>query len=284
MSEPHDEIEPAQQFNLHMVSDATGETILGVVRACIVQFEHFHAHKFLWPMVRTERGLRDAIDQIAERPGPVLFTLLDDNLRRQLIEACRTINVPCISVLDTVLASLSDYLGTSHRNQPGRQHELDDRYFERIEAMQYALAHDDGQGLSRLSEAQIVLTGVSRTSKTPTCMYLANRGIRAANVPIVPGMAPPRELLDCKNALVVGLTTDPQRLVQVRRNRLATMQEERDVAYVDPEQVAAEVKEAKLLCARQGWPTLDVTRRSIEETAAAILQLYKRQTRNTEEP
>ncbi|MEZ5667991.1 MAG: pyruvate, water dikinase regulatory protein [Alphaproteobacteria bacterium] len=266
----------AKSFNLHLVSDSTGETILSVARACVVQFGDFEAKKYLWPMVRGTAALDEALTAIESMPGPVLFTLVDDGLRAHLVTACGRLGVPCIPLLDQVMGALANYLGAKRESKPGRQHAMDAEYFARIEAMQYVLAHDDGQGSRALDDADVILVGVSRTSKTPTCVYLANRGIKAANVPLIAGLEPPAELLACRRPLIVGLTTDAQRLIQVRRNRLRAMNEADSGPYVDIDSVTQELRMARQLCARHGWPVLDVTRRSIEETAAAVLQLLKR--------
>jgi len=260
-------------FHLHLISDATGETINAVARACLVQFEDMEPVEHTWSMVRTERQLQKVMDGIAANPGLVLFTLVDDRLRYLLEESCRGLNVPCISVLDPVLGALGAFLRTTMRHIPGRQHALDREYFARIEAMNYGMAHDDGQSTRDLEAADVVLIGVSRTSKTPTCLYLANRGIKAANVPFVAGVPLPNEIENLKKPLVVGLTCDPTALVQVRRNRLRMINNTEDTSYTDTETVKAEVAEARKLFTRHGWPVLDVSRRSIEETAAAVMQM-----------
>jgi regulator of PEP synthase PpsR (kinase-PPPase family) len=212
---------------------------------------------------------------IATYPGIVLFTLVNAGFRQNLIDTCRKLQVPCISVLDPVFVALSSYLGREARGLPGRQHMMDAEYFGRIDAMHFAIAHDDGQMLDTLNQADVVLVGVSRTSKTPTCQYLANRGIKAANVPLVPAAPPPPQLLAVKGALVVGLTKDPTRLVQLRRNRVRMLNQDEETDYTDLEQVKEEVAAARRLYTREGWPVIDVTRRSIEETAAAIMQLIQ---------
>lgn len=267
-----------RRIDLHLVSDATGETIRAVTRACLVQFEGVEPIEHLWPMVRNTRQIDEVIAGVSRHPGPVFFTIVDDQLRTRLLDGCRGSGAPCVSVLDPVMAAFGSYLGAKKLSQPGLQHLLDAQYFERIEAMHFVLSHDDGQALDSVSEADVVLVGVSRTSKTPTCIYLANRGIKAANVPLVPGMPLPPELLRATRALVVGLTTDPARLVQIRRNRLLSLNQSDDTEYVDPNAVRDEVAAARRLCAQQGWPVLDVTRRSIEETATAVMQLYAKRT------
>jgi len=260
-------------FHLHLISDATGETINAVARACLSQFEDMEPVEHTWSMVRSERQLQKVMDGIAANPGLVLFTLVDDRLRHMLEEKCRSLSVPCISVLDPVLGALGAFLRTTMRHIPGRQHVLDGEYFARIEAMNYGMAHDDGQSTRDLEAADVVLIGVSRTSKTPTCLYLANRGIKAANIPFVAGVPLPDEVENLRKPLVVGLTCDPNSLVQVRRNRLRMINDTEDTSYTDIETVKAEVTEARKLFARHGWPVLDVSRRSIEETAAAVMQM-----------
>jgi regulator of PEP synthase PpsR (kinase-PPPase family) len=262
-----------KSFHLHLVSDSTGETNNSVARACFVQFEEVEPVEHNWSMIRTERQLQKVIAGIKANPGVVLFTILDKDLRKRLEEACRDLSTPYISVLDPVLDVLANYLHAKARNQPGRQHALDAEYFARIEAMDFVMAHDDGQALVDLRKADVVLVGVSRTSKSPTCIYLGNRGIKAANVPLVPGLPLPDHLETLDGPLIIGLTNDPNVLVQIRRNRLRMLNETRNTEYIDPEAVKAEVAAARRLFADRGWPVLDVSRRSIEETAAAIMQM-----------
>jgi regulator of PEP synthase PpsR (kinase-PPPase family) len=265
-----------KEFHLHLVSDATGETINGVARACVIQFDEVRAVEHVWNLVRTERQLDMVLEGIRTHPGMVMFTLVDEGLRRRLQDGCRERQVPCIAVLDPVINALAAFLGVESQRQPGRQHALDAEYFGRMDAMDFALAHDDGQATWNLHEADVVLVGVSRTSKTPTCIYLANRGIKAANIPLVPGCPVPDELEKLFRPLVVGLTKDPDRLVQIRRNRLKLLNQGDESTYVDPEVVRQEVMEARRLFNRNGWAVIDVSRRSIEETAAEIMMLLAR--------
>lgn len=265
--------EDRRRFHLHLVSDATGETINSVARACLVQFEGIDPIEHAWTLIRTTGQMEKVLAAIAANPGIVLFTIVNDDLRSQLREGCRKLQSPCIAVLEPVLGALASFLGLQASGRPGGQHELDAEYFARIDAMTFALAHDDGQSARNYDEADVILVGVSRTSKTPTCIYLANRGIKAANVPIVPGCPVPPELMQARHPLVVGLTKDPGQLIQIRRNRLRLLAQDEQTDYVDPESVREEVAQARRLCAEHNWPVLDVTRRSIEETAAAIIQL-----------
>jgi hypothetical protein len=264
-------------YHLHLVSDATGETINSVTRACLVQFRGIEPVEHVWSLVRTRSQMDRVVNGIHQHPGPVLFTLVNDELRAKLVEGTRDLGVPCIPVLDGVIHALAAYFGLPISGKPGLQHVMDTEYFERIEAMNYTLSHDDGQSTARLEDADVILVGVSRTSKTPTCIYLANRGVKAANIPYVPGIPLPEDLFRVSKPLVVGLTKDPQRLVQVRRQRLNMLPEQAaETDYVDLEQVREEVQEARRLFARRGWPVIDVTRRSIEETAATIMTYHSR--------
>lgn len=263
----------AEKFHLHLVSDATGETIHAVSRACIVQFEGVAVQEYHWNLIRSARQLELVIAGIAKRPGLVLYTFVDETLRRDLEAHCHNIGIPCLSILDPVLQSMADYFRRPFAHQPGRQHSLNAEYFARIAAMDFALAQDDGQGLKHLNEAEVLILGVSRTSKTPTCLYLANRGIRAANIPIVPGCQPPPELETLSGPLIVGLTKDPYALVEIRQQRMKLLHGDMSADYVDPDKVQEEVIAARRLFARLGCPVIDVTRRSIEETSAEIISL-----------
>ncbi len=267
------------RLNLHLVSDATGETLNAIARATVVQFEHAHILYHRWSLIRTRFQMHRVVEGIEAEPGPVLSTLLDRGLRMELETACQRLGVPVVHVLDPVLAMLSNEAGEQAGSRPGRQYRLDDDYFRRIDAMHYVLAHDDGQASAGIAEADVVLVGVSRSSKTPTSFYLANRGVKAANVPLVPNLPLP-VALEAPHCPVIGLTVEVDRLVEIRRHRLRAIgagqapasTTQRGGEYVDREAVAAELLWARRLCTKHGWPVIDVTRRSIEETAAAVLQ------------
>jgi [pyruvate, water dikinase]-phosphate phosphotransferase / [pyruvate, water dikinase] kinase len=267
------------RFHLHLVSDSTGETVHSVARACLVQFDETQAIEHVWSMVRTRAQIERVIAGVEANPGVVLFTMVNEALRQILQDGCRRLLVPAIPVLDPVIGALGSYLGLESRGMPGKQHLLDNEYFARIDAMTFAINHDDGQSSWGIDDADVCLVGVSRTSKTPTCIYLANRGIKAANVPFVPGVPLPPELDGLKRPLIVGLTNDPERLIQIRRNRLTMLNQSQAAdrtTYTDLEAVRSEVAQARRLFAERHWPVIDVTRRSIEETAAAILKLLAR--------
>jgi len=264
------------RFHLHLVSDATGETVRSVARACLAQFEEVEPVEHIWSMIRSRTQLDRAVAGIEANPGVVLFTLVDSALRDALQAACAKLLVPAIPVLDPVIGALVTHLGRPSRGQPGRQHVMDTEYFARMAAIAFALNHDDGQSMAGLNDADVILVGVSRTSKTPTCLYLANRGVKAANVPIVPNMTLPPELLTAQQPLIVGLTHEPERLIQVRKYRLLMLNQDEETEYTNPELVRSELMQARRLFAEKQWPVIDVTRRSIEETAAGIFQLLTR--------
>jgi regulator of PEP synthase PpsR (kinase-PPPase family) len=269
-----------QRINLHLVSDATGETLNAIARATTVQFEPAEIVYHRWSLIRTRFQLHRVLEGIEAEPGPVLSTLIDRALRLELDTTCGRLNVKVVNVLDPVLEALQDVIGQKAEARPGRQYVLNADYFSRIDAMHYVLAHDDGQAQPGLAGADVVLVGVSRSSKTPTCFYLANRGIKAANVPLVPNLAVPAGLEDIK-CPVIGLTLAPEALIDIRRHRLRliggggqTGPIRADTSeYVDEDAVRAELLWARRFCNSRGWPTIDVTRRSIEETAATVLQL-----------
>lgn len=274
-----------KRLNLHLVSDATGDTLGAVARAASVQFEGADIHLHRWSLIRSRLQLHRVLEGIEAERGPVLCSLLDQALRHELDEACQRLGVRIQHVLDPVFELLADELGAPARPTPGRQYVLDADYFRRIDAMHFVLSHDDGQALRGLAEADVILVGVSRSSKTPTSFYLANRGIKAANVPLVPGIDPPA-VLDDPPCPVVGLFIDLEPLIEIRRHRLTLLGQGGSVGggaaggfrpdrgeYVDEEAVKAELLGARRICSARGWPTVNVTRRSIEETAAAVLKL-----------
>ena len=244
-----------------------------IAKAALAQFESTEVVRHFWPMVRSRQHLDRIVPELTANPGLVLYTLVNVDTRARLEEHCRHLTLPAVPVLDKVTEALETALGQEAHGRPGRQHLMDDAYFRRVDAIQFTIAHDDGIGQEDWEEADILLAGVSRSSKTPTGIYLANRGYKVANIPLVVESPPPASLFTLKNPLVVGLTNAPERLVQIRRNRLLTLGEVKETDYVDAERVRAEVAFARRLFADRGWPVIDVTRRSIEETAAAVIRL-----------
>lgn len=265
-------------IHLHLVSDSTGETLESLVKACLAQFGDVETLRHYWPMVRSEGHLDRVIDQIARWPGLILYTVVSPSVRARLEARCAALGLPLIAVLDPVIDGLQRALGRAPLARPGSQHALDDAYFQRIEAITYTMEHDDGIGADEWEEADIVLVGVSRSSKTPTAIYLANRGFKVANMPLVPGRPLPPQFDTLTRPLIVGLTVSPERLITVRHNRMRGMARGDtrplfDATYIDPDRVSQELVRARQLFAARGWPIIDVTRRSIEETAAAVINL-----------
>jgi hypothetical protein len=260
--------------HVHLVSDSTGETLMTASRAAVARYADVEAIEHVYPLVRSDRQLDRVLSEIEDAPGIVMFTLVDRDIVGRLTHTCAELGLPCIDVLDPLVAVFQSYLNVQQASRVGAQHDLDASYFRRIEALNFAMRHDDGALPEDIDEADVVLVGVSRTSKTPTSIYLANRGVRATNLPIVADIPVPPNLFKANRALVVGLTASPERIVALRENRLLTLNaDRRSSTYVDRQAVAKEVAFARKLCAENGWPLIDVTRRSIEETAAAISAL-----------
>jgi regulator of PEP synthase PpsR (kinase-PPPase family) len=261
-------------FHLHLVSDATGETLITVARAAAAQYTAVAPVEHMHPLVRSSKQLDRVLNEIEAAPGIVLYTLLEPELAERLEKTCRDLGLPYLSILGPVLGLFQAYLGGETRPRVGAQHVLNAEYFKRIDALNYTMLHDDGQHVDDMEQADVVLVGVSRTSKTPTSIYLANRGVKTANFPLVPGMPVPEKLELLSQPLVVGLTASPERIVQIRQNRLLGLRAEHDAdQYIDRQAVAAEIAAARKLCGKHNWPIIDVTRRSIEETAAEVMAL-----------
>ncbi|MBL8645242.1 MAG: kinase/pyrophosphorylase [Rhodospirillaceae bacterium] len=261
-------------FNLHLVSDSSGETVTNIARACLVQYPGTPVTEHSWWLVRTGGQMSRVIEGIRTAPGLVIYTLLNSEVRAQLEKACRDIKVPAVSALDPVMQALGRYFKREAGAEIGRQHIMDEGYFHRIDAMHFTMQHDDGQSMETMIDADIILLGVSRTSKTPTCMYLANRGYKVANIPLVPGLVLPDYIIQATKPLLVGLTREPKSLSDIRQSRLRIMNDTRGESYADVDKVREEVAESRRLFTKHNWPVIDVTRRSIEETAATIIQLY----------
>lgn len=270
-----------KRINLHLISDSTGETLSSVARAVLSQFEGVESNDFIWPLIRNKAQLEKVKDSITKNPGIVLYTILQDDLIELLKNHCYELQVPCIPVLSRIITEFSNYLGMNISHSIGRQHILDEEYFSRVEAINYTLNHDDGQSAWDLYDADVVIVAVSRTSKSPTSVYLSCRGYKTANVPFVTMDTVPESLYDLKKPLIVGLTINPEKLVQIRQSRLTSIGQDTATDYINIESVKNEVAESRKLFAKLGCPIIDVTKRSVEETAAKILQLLQEK-RNSE--
>ncbi len=263
-------------FHVHLVSDATGETLVGMMKASCAQFQNATALEHIHALVRSEEQMNQVLQDIEDRPGVVLYTITNDAQRKKLEDHCAGLGIPSISILDATLAMLGRYLGAAQSHQVAAQRTLDSNYYDRIAALDYAMVHDDGQNVQGLKDAEIILLGVSRTSKTPTSIYLANRGFRTGNIPLVPGMPLPAILQTFDKPFIVGLVASPDRIVQIRQQRLVGLNEKGVTDYVDQDRVRDEMRQAKRLFVKHGYAVVDVTRRSIEETSAQIINLYQK--------
>lgn len=267
-------------INLHLISDSTGETLSSVARAVLSQFENVDSKDFIWPLIRTSSQIEKVKESIIQNPGIVLYTIIKDELIEEVKKICHQLQIPCVAVLSPIISTFSNYLGMNISNVVGRQHELDEEYFSRVEAINYTLGHDDGQANWDLYEADIVLVGVSRTSKSPTSVYLSCRGYKTANIPFVSIESFPNTIFDLKKPLIVGLMINPEKLIQIRQNRLVTLGQDTQTDYIELESVKKEIAESRKLFSKLGCPVIDVTSKSVEETAARIIQLVQEK-RNT---
>jgi regulator of PEP synthase PpsR (kinase-PPPase family) len=270
--------EPPSAFHLHLISDATGETLTTMAKAAAVQYPQVRAIEHVHPLVRTEKQLERVLSEVEQAPGIVLYTLVKKPMIREIERRCRELNVPCLHVLQPIMKVFESYLGAPQTPVVAGQHLLDADYFRRIDALNFAMAHDDGQLPQDMSVADIIIVGISRTSKTPTSIYLAQRGYKTANLPLVPGIELPQALTEPHTAFVVGLVASAERIAEIRRHRVHLMGDRSLPGYVDHGQIADEIQHSRRLCARHGWPLIDVTRRSVEETAAAIIKLFQDRT------
>jgi regulator of PEP synthase PpsR (kinase-PPPase family) len=270
-------------INIYLISDSTGETVYNVAKAVLAQFEGVIFKEHFWPMVRSERQIIKALNAVSRNPGIVMYTVAEKELRLQLKEGCAKIGVKCIPVLAGIITEVSSELGIKPIPKAGKQHETDEDYFKRIEAIDFSLSHDDGQSIKDLNEADIVLIGASRTSKSPTSIYLSYRGYKTANIPFILGCQFPEQVFSYEHPLVIGLTASVERLADIRRNRILSISEEKvllDNEYTNSDRIKEEIIAARKMFTKFDIPIIDVTKRSVEETAATILQHYHaRQTR-----
>jgi [pyruvate, water dikinase]-phosphate phosphotransferase / [pyruvate, water dikinase] kinase len=264
-----------QHINLHLISDSTGETIGAISRAVLSQFPNIEAEEFMWSLVRTKGQIEKIAQEIKKKPGIVLYTILDKKILKNLVECCKKNDIPCIAALDEVIKSFAEQLNQKISYQTGRQHILDDEYFKKIEAINYTINHDDGQKTHELNDADIVIVGPSRTSKSPTSIYLSYRGYRTANVPFVKDIPLPQQLFELTKPLVIGFVISTDRLINIRKNRLTSLKQATDNIYVDQNLVSQEIQAAKKIYQQNNWPIIDISSKSVEENAASIIQMYK---------
>tara|TARA_Y100000389_G_scaffold112461_1_gene109507 strand:- start:704 stop:1519 length:816 start_codon:yes stop_codon:yes gene_type:complete len=264
-----------KKLNLHLISDSTGETLGAISRAVISQFDNIEVEEFIWPLTRGYNQFEKIKNTISQNPGIVLYTILKDDLIKDLKKHCDNLNLPCISALSRIISQFSRYLQMDVAGSIGRQHILDEEYFLKVEAINYTIEHDDGQKVRDLDNADIVIVGVSRTSKSPTSVFLSCRGYKTANIPFVNLDTFPKEIYDIKKPLIVGLMINPEKLMQVRQVRVNTMGDTNiETDYIKIEKIKKEIAESRILFSKLQCPIIDVTKRSVEETSAKIMQLY----------
>ena len=263
-----------QELHIHLVSDSTGETVHQITRACLAQFPDADVTEHVWTLVRTDEHLEFLFSGVMRNPGILLMSIIDNEMRDKIEMRCKKMGIPAVSVLDPVAKLLATVLGQAQQNLPGGQRQINSAYFARVAAVDFAVSHDDGMNMGNLGEADILIVGISRTSKTPTSMYLAHRGYKVANYALVPGIDFPAHYLDGLNLFIVGLTNDPKRLSAIRKTRQIAMLDNDNQTYADIDAIEEEARDARRLFNKSGWPVIDVTRRSVEETAAAIIQLH----------
>lgn len=261
-------------FHLHLVSDATGETLTTIAKAAAVQYGQVRAIEHVYPLIRSDRQLDRVLQEIESAPGIVLYTLVNAALCERLEAHCKSLKVPSLPVLQPIMTVFESYLGAPQTPIVAGQHVLDADYFRRIDALNFTMNHDDGRLPENLDEADIIVLGISRTSKTPTSIYLAQRGLKTANLPIVRSIPLPDSLTQPTTAFIVCLVASPERISEIRRNRVRFLGDRELDDYVDKNEIAQEILHSRRLCGRHGWPIIDVTRRSVEETAATILRYY----------
>ena len=261
-------------FHLHLVSDSTGETLTTIAKAAVVQYADVRAIEHIYPLIRTRRQIDRVLQEIQSAPGIVLYTIVNKELQAELEKRCRELGTPCLYVLDPIIKMFENYLGTQSTPIVAGQHVLDQEYFRRIDALNFTMVHDDGRLPDDLNEADILILGISRTSKTPTSIYLAQRGYKTANLPLVPAIPLPDSLTGKHRAFIVCLVAAADRIAEIRRNRVRLLSDRNMDGYVDLKEIQNEINYTRRLAAKAGWPVIDVTRKSIEETAATIIKLY----------
>ena len=263
-------------YQIYQVSDSTGETLDRIFLAIKAQFSNFECKTIHYSFTRTENQIDKIIFKcLTEKNVIILYTIVDNSLGKYLSSKCKDNKIPCFEVLGNLISDFSKLLKQQASHKPSGQHVLDEEYYKRIEAVQFTMSHDDGKIISDLEKSDIVLVGVSRTSKTPTSIYLANRGYKTSNVPVIPNKILPEQIIkNSKNICTIGLVCDPLRLADVRRNRVQSMREDRPGGYTDEKKIISELEYSKKLFKKYNWPIIDVTRKSVEETAASIIKIF----------
>ena len=266
---------------IFLISDSTGETLDRIFMALKAQFNNFNYELNQFSFTRTETQISTILKDAKKQENPIiLYTVVNSKLAKFLAEEANKINVPCFGVLGDLILNFSKILNQKATHKPSGQHVLDEEYYKRIEAIQFTMNHDDGNQTENILESDIILIGVSRTSKTPTSIYLANKGLKTSNIPLVNEMSIPKNLILAKNLCIVGLITEAERLFDIRRNRLNSLKENEASDYTNLEKIKTEVEQSRRIFKKNKWPTIDVTRKSVEETAASIIKIYEIKNKN----
>jgi regulator of PEP synthase PpsR (kinase-PPPase family) len=284
MSDEAENSPKTKVIQLYLVSHASGELVEMLARNAVAQLQQVELKRRLWKMVRHMSQLPEILAEIATARGFVLHSVSHSDVREALEEGCRHLNVPFQFALEPMVTRLSEHFDVPIQFHQSAREIIDDDYYQRVEAMKFTISHDDGVAVQDLNEADVVLVGVSRATKTPTCMYLASRGVKAANVPLVPGVPLPDSLLKAKRPFIVGLTVDPARLARIRAARLVGLRQHETTDYANLETLKQEVQDARRLFGRRGWPVIDVSQRSIEQTADMIIRMMKKRAEEKPSP
>ena len=264
-------------YQIYLISDSTGETLDRIFLAIKAQFKNINYKIHTYSFTRTENQTLKILINAEKNPNSIiLYSIVDSNLAKYLANTSEDKKIPCFGVLGDLILSFSKLLNQKASHQPSGQHEMNEEYYKRIAAIQFTMNHDDGNLVKEINKSDIILLGVSRTSKTPTSIYLANKGFKTSNVPLVNENSLPKILKEKqKMTCVIGLNTEPERLVDIRKNRMNSLKETENKSYTDLEKIKKEVEEAKRTFIKYKWPTIDVTRKSVEETAASIIKIYE---------
>ena len=265
------------EHQIYLISDSTGETIDRIFAALKAQFSNFDYELNHFSFTRTENQIQKILDEAKKKKNPIiLYTIVNSKLAKYLSDESQKKQIPCFGVLGDLILNFSKILNQRASHQPSGQHVLDEEYYQRIEAIQFTMNHDDGNQIEDIEKSDIILLGVSRTSKTPTSIYLANKGFKTSNIPLVNENSIPMKLTNKKvKSCIVGLTTEPERLFDIRKNRLTSLKENENTEYIDLDKIRLEVENSKKIFRKNRWPTIDVTRKSVEETAASIIKIYE---------
>ena len=264
-------------YQIYLISDSTGETLDRIFLAIKAQFQNIKYKIHTYSFTRTENQILKILSEAEKhKESIILYSIVDSNLAKYLSNTSNTKKIPCFGVLGDLILSFSKLLNQKASHEPSGQHVLNDEYYKRIEAIQFTMNHDDGNLLKEINKSDIILLGVSRTSKTPTAIYLANKGFKTSNIPLINENSIPEILKENpKVACVVGLNTEPERLVDIRKNRMNSLKETENKSYVSLEKIKKEVDNAKSTFRKYKWPSIDVTRKSVEETAASVIKIYE---------